>query len=179
MSSKDYQTGAIYDNEALARLAFEAIVDLPLSHPDITLLEPDHQDADSRSVQAARHYLGRVIRDALPAAGKGAGAGAGIGGIGAVLLAAHSPALFVSAPILFGLTIATWGAWIGGAIGAGIALELRADTLASVLDAASRSGHWCLLIHTRNSQDHDRVLKLLSRQPDVRVAEGRKTGRLS
>jgi hypothetical protein len=145
MSSRDFQTGAIYDNEGLARLAFEAIVDLPRPHPDITLLEPDHQHADSRSVPAARHYLGRVIRDALPAAGKGAGA----------------------------------GACIGGAIGAGVALELRADTLASVLDAASRSGHWCLLIHTRNSQDHDRVLKLLSRQPDVRVAEGRKTGRLS
>jgi hypothetical protein len=175
MASENYQTGAIYETEGQARLAFEAIADLPLSHPEITLIEPDLSGADRQSVQAAQYDIRKQIKDALPGAGKGAGAGAGIGGIGTALLAAHSPALFVSAPILFGLAITAWGAWAGGAIGAGVALEMHNETLDAALDAASRSGHWCVLVHTRNADDHNRVIELLSTQPGVQVEEGKHT----
>jgi hypothetical protein len=173
MASANYQTGAIYETEGQARLAFEAIADLPLSHPEITLVEPDLSGADRHSVQTAQDDIRKQVQDALPGAGKGAGAGAGIGGIGTALLAAHSPALFVSAPILFGLAITACGAWIGGAIGAGVALEMHEKTLGAALDAASRSGHWCVVIHTRNADDHNRVIELLSTQPGAQVEEGK------
>jgi len=171
MPAKDFRTGAIYETGGQARLAFEALVDLPLTHPDITLVEPELSAADHRSAQAAHHTVRRIAQDALPAAGKGAGAGAGIGGIGTALLAAHSPALFISAPVIIALAIAGGGACIGGAIGAGIAFEMRGETLAEALEAASRSGHWCLVIHTRNEQDHKPVIEFLSHQPDVSVTD--------
>jgi hypothetical protein len=173
MSTENYQTGAIYETEGQARLAFESLADLPLSQPMITLIEPDLSGADHQSVQAAQYNIRKQIRDALPGAGKGAGAGAGIGGIGTALLAAHSPALFVSAPILTGLAITAWGAWVGGAIGAGVALEIHKETLDAALDAASHSGHWCVLVHTRNADDHNRVIELLSSQPGAQVEEGK------
>jgi hypothetical protein len=171
MSPANYQTGAIYESEGQARLAFEAIVDLPLSQPQITLIEPDLSGADRQSVQAAQYDIRKRIKEALPGAGKGVGAGAGIGGIGTALLAAHSPALFISAPILFGLAITACGAWIGGAIGAGIAIEMHEETLGATLDAASRSGHWCVLVDTRNADDHNRVIELLSIQPGTQQVE--------
>jgi len=173
MPAKDFRTGAIYETEGQARLAFEALVDLPLAHPDIMLVEPELPGSDRRSAQVAHHTIRQVVQDALPGAGKGAGAGAGIGGIGTALLAAHSPALFISAPVIIALAMAGWGACLGGAIGAGIALEMRGETLAAALAAASRSGHWCLVIHTRNQQDHLRVLEFLSRQPEVCVADNK------
>ena len=173
MASANYQTGAIYETEGQARLAFEALADLPLSRPEITLIEPDMPSADRLSVQAAQDYIRRRVQDALPGAGKGAGAGAGIGGVGTALLAVHSPALFVSAPILFGLAITACGAWIGGAIGAGVALEMHQETLGAALDAASCSGHWCVVINTRNADDHNRVIELLSSQPGAQVEEGK------
>jgi hypothetical protein len=171
MSTENYQTGAIYETEGQARLAFESLADLPLSQPVISLIEPDLSGADRQSVQAAQYDIRKQIKDALPGAGRGAGAGAGIGGIGAALLAAHSPALFVSAPILTGLAITAWSAWLGGAIGAGVALEMHKETLDAALDAASRSGHWCVLVHTRNADDHNRVLELLSSQLGAHVEE--------
>lgn len=171
MPSDNFRTGAVYETEAQARLAFEAIADLPLAQADITLIEPVLTGSNNGSDHAARHHIKQLIEDALPGAGAGAGAGAGIAGLGAALLAAHSPALFLSAPILPGLAIAAWGAWIGGVVGAGIALEMKQESLDAALDAASRSGHWCLVIHTRNADDHRRVLELLSSRPAVEVEE--------
>ena len=173
MSSNTCRIGAIYETEGQARLDFEAIVDLALEHPEITLVEPDVTYGDNGSIQIARHRIDQLIRDALPGASKGAGAGAGIGGLGTALLAAHSPALFVSAPILSGLAIAALGASIGGAVGAGIALQMRKDSLDAALDAASRSGHWCLVIHTRHADDHNTVLEFLSGRPGVQVEDGK------
>jgi len=173
MTSTNYQTGAIYETEGQARLAFEALADLPLSRPQITVIEPDLSGADRQSVRAAQYSLRQRVTDALPGAGKGAGAGAGIGGIGTALLAVHSPALFVSAPLLTGLAITAWGAWIGAAIGAGVALEMHEEALDATLDAASRSGHWCVRVHTRNADDHNRVIALLSTQHGAQVEEGK------
>jgi len=61
MASANYQTGAIYETEGQARLAFEAIADLPLSRPEITLIEPDMSGADRHSVQAAQDYIRRRV----------------------------------------------------------------------------------------------------------------------
>jgi hypothetical protein len=169
MTANDFHTGAIYDSEAQARLAFEALVDLPLTHPDITLIEPAAPQQQTDATLGARLYLRQLIEEALSGAGKGAGAGASIGGLGAILLAAHNPALFIAAPILSGLAISAWGAWFGGAIG--IALHMQHDSLDAALEAASQSGHWCLVIHTRGEEDHERVLKLLAAQPEVQVKD--------
>lgn len=171
MASEEFRTGAVYETEAQARLALEAIADLPLAHADITLIEPVASAGDNALDHSGRHFIRQLIQDALPGAGVGAGAGAGIGGLGAALLAAHSPALFISAPILPGLAIAAWGAWLGGVVGAGIALQMQQESLDAALDAASREGHWCLVIHTRRADDHRRVLELLATQPVIEIDE--------
>lgn len=172
MHADDFQTAAIYVNEAQARLALEGLLDLSLSHPEIEMFEPMQAEANEESVNMQRTVFRQHIKAILPDTVTGAALGTGVSGLGSLLLAAHGPALFISLPILTGLSLTGGGAALGGVLGAGIALKIRHDSLDTAIDAARRCGHWVIRVMTHSKIDHQAVLDFLAGWPEVEVKEG-------
>lgn len=181
MQKKIYETGCIYVNEAQARLAFEGLADLPLRHPELTLLEPiAAQSAQSEPrfyFSRLRHMLNlnnpqekRLLETGM---GSGIALGTGASGLGSVFAVTHGATLFVSTPVLSSLALTGGGAALGAAIGVGIAMLIQRKSLSHTLTTARQGGHWCMQITTYSEEDHQSVLAFLATWPEVQVQEVR------
>ena len=147
-----YKHAAIFANEVAAMNVVDQInqaafpdIHLLILKPDTGLLSPEGNTLRQKT-----------IRDAVYGSTGGA-----IGAAAASVTATSLKiAAFVAHPWLVGVAAVGYGTLLGGAGGA-VYGELKGDAFIQALDGALKSGHWVVVVHSKNLETDQQVSQLL------------------
>lgn len=150
------RTGANKASARLERAGFE--------RGRIHYLNPD---SDERSIEKALV----VAPDDVPAhLARDAGTGAAAGGALGVAAAVGLPTLFISVPVIGPLAAMTYGATIGGTVGALKGLKLREGHFASIVRDGLNNGCHAVIVHTNDDDDLEHAYSLMRKTLGERQA---------